>query len=287
MKNYILLLRPRQWIKNLFVLVGILFSGKFFDTLLLIDALILTVSFIFAASSVYILNDIVDADADRLHPEKKNRPIASGAIPITHAYGLLITTIILSLALAITVSTVPTLIVLAYIIMNIFYSFYLKYIPILDVFVISTGFIMRVLVGTYGIGITPSNWLILCTFMLTLFLGFSKRRAELLLTGDSANTRNVLKYYRRPFLDHAMTVTVGGTLLSYALYTMSPETILRHGTENLLYTIFPVTYALFRFYFIIDSGITKDDAATSVTTDRSLQIAIIAWLAMFFGIKMI
>lgn len=287
MKNYILLLRPRQWIKNLFVLVGILFAGKFFDASLLIDALILTASFTLAAGSVYVINDIVDVDADRMHPKKKERPIASGAISVSNAYLLLFATIILSMVLALSVSIAPTFIILSYIIMNVFYTFYLKYIPILDVFVISTGFIMRVLVGTFGIGIMPSNWLILCTFMLTLFLGFSKRRAELILTGDSNAARNVLKYYKRAFLDHAMTVTVGGTLISYALYTMSPETILRHGTENLLYTIFPVTYALFRYYYIVESEITKDDAATSLTTDRSLQVAIIVWLITFFAIKIL
>src|SRR6266487_6494819 len=179
------LLRPHQWIKNGFLFMGVVFGHGWNDARLVAETLVLFAAFCLVSSAVYILNDIADRDADRLHPHKRERPLARGEIGVGAPIALCVALALGGLALAATVSLPALLIATAYVVLNIGYSAGLKHVAILDVFMIAGGFMLRILAGTAGVGITPSKWLLLCGLMLTLFLGFGKRRAELLaLTGN-------------------------------------------------------------------------------------------------------
>lgn len=228
MYSVIKLLRPHQYIKNGFVLLGPLFAHQW-SMQTLTGAALAFFAFCCMASAVYVLNDIMDVDADREHPIKCRRPLPSGKVSLSLAKSLLAGMVIGSILLSLTVSLWITLFVSIYFVMNILYSWRLKHIVILDVFIISAGFMLRILAGTVGLGIVPSAWLLLCGLMVTLFLGFSKRRAELLVlenSGANGNlTRKVLNDYSPAVLEQFITVTAACTILSFGLYTVSPQTI--------------------------------------------------------------
>lgn len=184
------LMRPHQWIKNGFVFLGLVFGHAWNDPALVADVLLLFAGFCLASSAVYVMNDIADRDADRLHPTKRFRPLAHGDVGLGAARVLCVVLALAGAALSALVSLCALSIVSAYVALNIAYSAGLKHIPILDVFIISAGFMLRILAGTLGIGIPPSKWLLLCGLMLTLFLSFGKRRAELLtITGSGDQLR--------------------------------------------------------------------------------------------------
>ena len=246
------LLRPHQYVKNSFVLVGVLFSRQW-DIYTLLQAAWAFCAFSLSASAVYILNDLSDIEADRAHPKKRYRPLPSGKVSITAARKL---AIILFLA-----TFIPTLllkdwilvsIMLTYIVMNIAYSLCLKHIVLLDVFVISMGFMLRLLAGTWGIGIAPSEWLLLCGMMLTLFLGVCKRTSELLQSAMADDTfaeksRRVLTEYNTAMLEQFTSITAACAIISFGLYTVSDQTIRTQGTSNLIYTLPLVIYGIFRY----------------------------------------
>ena len=188
------LLRPHQWIKNAFVLVGLLFGHAWRDASAVTDALSATLAFCFASGAVYAFNDVRDAPQDRSHPDKRNRPVARGAVSPARAIGLAIAAAAASLALAAWVGWRAAIIVAAYLALSAAYTLRLKHVPVLDVVIIAAGFMLRLLAGTLGIGIAPSNWLLACGFLLTLFLGFGKRRAEIFrLDEDAGQHRAVLE----------------------------------------------------------------------------------------------
>src|SRR5438552_11491297 len=229
------LMRPHQWIKNGFLFIGVIFGHGWSDARLVAEALVLFAAFCLVSSAVYILNDIADRDADRLHPHKRERPLARGEIGVGAPIALCVALALGGLALAATVSLPALLIAAAYIVLNIGYSAGLKHVVILDVFMIAGGFMLRILAGTAGVGIAPSQWLLLCGLMVALFLGFAKRRAELYaLSGENANHRRVLKSYRPVLLDQMTVVTATCVILTYSIYTMSPATIQIHKTEALI-----------------------------------------------------
>ena len=285
MNPYLTLIRPRQWFKNLFVLVGVFFSGQFTDPQTLLAALSLVLAFTLGSGAVYVFNDLVDAGVDRLHPRKQHRPIASGQISRTAALVYAAALCLVSAIIAAWISTSSLIIIATYFVLNLAYTLSLKHIPVLDVFAIAGGFLLRVLIGTVGLGITPSNWLLLCTLMLTLFLGFAKRFSEKQLATDSGSGRRVLERYSTRFLRGAMTLTAGGTIIAYVLYTVSPETIERQNTGNLIFTAIPVIYGIGRYFFLIVTQRTQDDAATSFLQDRSLQLTAVAWIALFWAVQ--
>src|SRR5437762_9419754 len=245
------LLRPHQWIKNGFLFMGVVFGHGWNDATLVAEALVLFAAFCLVSSAVYILNDIADRDADRLHPHKRERPLARGEIGVGAPIALCIALALVGLALAAAVSLPALLITAAYLVLNIGYSAGLKHVVIRDVFMIAGGFMLRILAGTAGIGIPPSNWLLLCGLMLTLFLGFCKRRAELLAVTDPANSgsgyRVALDGYSMPLLDCLIAVSVACAALGYALYTVDPDTIALHRTDRLFLTFPFVLYGLFRY----------------------------------------
>ena len=284
-KYLLKLLRPHQYIKNTFVLAGVLFSRQW-DIYTLLQAAWAFCAFSLSASAVYILNDLSDIEADRAHPKKRYRPLPSGKVSITAARKL---AIILFL-----VTFIPTLllkdwilvsILLAYIVMNIAYSLCLKHIVLLDVFVISMGFMLRLLAGTWGIGIAPSEWLLLCGMMLTLFLGFCKRTSELLQSAMADDTfaeksRRVLTEYNTAMLEQFTSITAACAIISFGLYTVSDQTIRTQGTSNLIYTLPLVIYGIFRYLFLLHRHGKGTDTAKDLFTDRHLLLTGSCWVAM-------
>ena len=284
-KYLIKLLRPHQYVKNSFVLVGVLFSRQW-DIYTLLQAAWAFCAFSLSASAVYILNDLSDIEADRAHPKKRYRPLPSGKVSITAARKL---AIILFL-----VTFIPTLllkdwilvsILLTYIVMNIAYSLCLKHIVLLDVFVISMGFMLRLLAGTWGIGIAPSEWLLLCGMLLTLFLGFCKRTSELLQSAMADDTfaeksRRVLTEYNTAMLEQFTSITAACAIISFGLYTVSDQTIRTQGTSNLIYTLPLVIYGIFRYLFLLHRHGKGTDTAKDLFTDRHLLLTGSCWVAM-------
>lgn len=285
LKNSVLLLRPIQWIKNLLVFSGVLFGGQFFSSTLWGEVILTAIAFCFVSSSVYVLNDIYDRENDRVHPQKKNRPIASGKVSISQGSILALVFGLGGLVLAAWVSVNAFVILLLYLILNIAYCLRLKHVVILDVFCISAGFMLRILAGTLGVDIPPSRWLVLCGIMVTLFLGFAKRRSELISKEFSQQDhRQVLGDYSPQLLDHLITICVTGTILTYSLYTMSSDTIAVHRTENLILTVPFVIYALFRYLYLVHVQKSGGDPTNDLIKDHHIATAVLAWLVLTIGI---
>lgn len=281
------LIRPHQWIKNSFVLTGVIFAGKW-DWSTLVAAALAFFAFCAIASAIYVINDILDVDADRQHPIKRNRPLASGKLSLGSAKITAAILFVIALALAATVSGIAFAIVLIYFLMNLAYSWRFKHVVILDVFIISAGFMLRILAGTLGIGIAPSEWLLLCGFMVTLFLGFAKRRSELLTAeatgGDPMLMRRVLDDYHPKMLDIFLGVTAACSILGYGLYAMSTETMQIHGTRALVYTLPFVVYGIFRYlYLLYDKG-HGTDTANDLIVDRHMLLTLACWFITTLGI---
>jgi 4-hydroxybenzoate polyprenyltransferase len=273
------LMRPHQWVKNAFVLTGLLFGHAWHDPKLVFQAIIAFIAFCLISSTIYILNDIVDIEQDKQHPSKRKRPLPSGKLKISTAaiFGIFLGAS--ALGLAAVASNTVLIILLTYALMNVAYSLKLKHVVILDVFIIATGFMLRILAGTLGLGIPPSQWLLLCGLMVTLFLGFSKRRAEIIaLSDDKSAHRKVLEDYSPVLLDKMIVVTAAGLIMSYSLYTMNPETIRIHGTANLVYTVPFVIYGVFRYIFLLHHQSRGTDTAKDMVRDPHLLIVLLGWL---------
>lgn len=274
------LLRVYQWPKNGFVFAGVLFSHLWHDGPLLTSVLFVAIAFCFVSSSVYIFNDLFDIRSDRNHPTKKNRPIASGKVSVQVASLLSGVLFVTGILLSFFVSELSGGILLSYAILNVFYTLWLKRVVILDVFCIALGFMLRILAGTLGIGIAPSKWLLVCGLFLTLFLGFTKRRAELSQVegSEEGKSRESLQSYQKSFLDQIIAACAGGVILSYSLYTMSPETVALHHTDQLMYTIPFVTFGIFRYLFLLYSRKSGGDPSWDLARDPQMLGVIGAWL---------
>jgi 4-hydroxybenzoate polyprenyltransferase len=284
---YVRLMRPHQWIKNAFVLVGLVFGHGWTDAGLVVDALAVFAAFCLASSAVYVANDIADRDADRAHPGKRERPIARGAVGVAPAWAFCALLAAAALGLAGRVSWPAFAIVAAYLALNMAYSAGLKHIAILDVVIIAAGFMLRILAGTAGVGIEPSKWLLFVGLMLTLFLGFSKRRAELaaLEAEAAADARDVaqrpvLASYNLAMLDRMVATTAAGAAVGYGLYTVDPDTVLLHGTNGLILTLPFVVYGLFRYLFRVHRRGGGADPAWELLHDPHLIGATLAWFAL-------
>lgn len=277
------LMRPHQWLKNSFVFTGLLFGHAWHDSVIVWHVVLVAVAFSLMASAIYVLNDIVDREQDKLHPVKCCRPLAAGELTLTSAglFALLLTGIALSITY--TVSGTALLIVVAYALMNLAYSLWLKHVVMLDVFIIAMGFMLRILVGTLGVGIPPSQWLLLCGLMVTLFLGFAKRRAEMtaLHNGGTAH-RKVLVHYSPILLDKMIGITASGVIMSYSLYTMSPDTIRTHGTAYLIYTVPFVMYGVFRYIYLLHEQHGGADPSRELVRDAHLVVVVLAWALTTF-----
>jgi len=271
------LMRPKEWVKNLFVFAALIFSGQLTQTADVHSAITAFLIFCLASSAAYVLNDLLDAKSDAHHPAKKHRPLPSGRIQPTSAVILTSVLTASSLFFASKQSMEFFTIVGCYLGLSLLYSAYLKRKVIVDVLAIAGGFVLRVLGGAVIIGVQASQWLILCTFLLATFLGFSKRRHELVQLGDSAKLhRWVLKHYSTEFLDHMNVVTITLTLTCYIFYTIAPETIARFGTSNLLYSVVLVMFGLFRYLFLVHQK-GQGSPVEALYTDRQILLIILLW----------
>ena len=230
--DFILLARPHQWIKNLFVFIGLLFGHAWTDPASVWQASLAFVGFCLVSSGVYVFNDLIDRRLDAKHPKKEKRPIACGRVSTVQAIAFSAFLLSGGLALGAIDSQILLVLLCGYVLINVVYSFWLKHKVLFDVFAIASGFMLRIPAGTIGIGIQPSKWLLLCGMMVTLFLGFTKRRAEVfMLKDDRAPHRPVLEHYSPALLDKMIDITATCVIMSYSLYTMSPETVTAQGTR--------------------------------------------------------
>lgn len=282
--TYIRLLRPHQWLKNAFVFTGLIFGHAWNQPQIIIAVINATIAFCFMSSSVYILNDILDLPQDKMHPSKKNRPIASGDISIKKALPIAIIIFTAAAIIGYIASFKVLLVLLIYAAINILYCIKLKHIVIIDVFIIAMGFMLRIIAGTWGIGIAPSQWLLLCGLMMTLFLGFAKRRAEIGNKEDGAtnNLRKVLEDYNSVILDKLIGITATGAIITYSLYTVSPSTIQIQGTTNLIYTVPFVMYGIFRYIYLLHNTMRNngEDTASDLLRDKHLLITVSGWFIL-------
>lgn len=241
-------LRPKQWAKNVLILAPLVFSSVYLtEPWRVLEAGLAVLSFSLLASSGYLLNDYLDREADRQHPKKRHRPIASGALPEGVAIVEMILVLGLGAGIAFMVSPVFLVVGLAYLATTMLYSFVLKHIVILDVMILSSFYLLRVIAGAAAIEVRVSAWLFLCTAFLALFIGFHKRRAELVQLGDGGGTRKILKLYSLPMLDQFQAIVTGAVVLCYALYT-----VLGSATPWMTMTIPFVLYGIFRYIWLVD-----------------------------------
>lgn len=277
---YVRLARPKHWVKNLFVLAPALFARELFHPEMLMAAVKAFIGFCLAASVVYIVNDMADAEADRSHPEKKYRPLAAGTVTSAEALVLLGVLLLPAVLLALTMPTTYALILAAYLIMNLAYSFKLKEVILLDVFIIAAGFMLRVLGGAAAINAPVSSWIVLCTLFISLFLGFAKRRGELVSSQESgsASERKVLVQYSVDFIDQMLTIVAAGAVISYALYTVAPRTVQTFGTENLIYTTIFVLFGVFRYLHLVHTSEATENPTNAVTSDPAILTVVILWV---------
>lgn len=270
------LMRPHQWLKNVFVLAGLVFSQTWRDAAVLERVLIAFAAFCCVSSMVYILNDWHDRAADAQHPTKKNRPLASGAVPVP--LGIALAALLLAGGIWLAWGSRALLLLLGwYVLLNMAYSWRLKRVPVVDVSIIASGFMLRLLAGTWAVGIPPSRWLLLTGLFVALFLGFSKRKAESFHA--AASQRAVLALYPPALLDTFIAVTMTATLTTYSLFATSPEAQLQHG-ERLLYTIPVVIFGMLRYTYQVHKG-KGEDVARDLLRDPWILAAGICWVAIF------
>ena len=272
-------MRPRQWTKNLLVFAALIFSQNLSNLPMVSDATIAFIIFCLLSGSVYTLNDLLDVKQDRTHPKKSQRPLASGKLqpPIAIVSGSIL--VLLSLANAFWLNTNFGFIALGYFILQIAYSTVLKHVVILDVLAVSIGFVLRAIAGAEVINVPISSWLLVCTILLALFLSLGKRRHEIILLEDNAaDHRKILFEYSPALLDQMISVVTASTVVAYALYTMSAETIAKFQTDNLKYTIPFVLYGIFRYLYLIHQKSEGGSPEKILLNDRPLLINIILYL---------
>lgn len=274
------LLRPLQWLKNGFVFTPLIFSKHLLDKEYFIKSILAFIAFCLASSLIYVINDIVDKDADKLHPEKKKRPIASGEISVVLAICIAIVLTISSLLIAQMLPINFLFTILLYVTIQFAYTFSLKHIVILDLFVIATGFMLRVFGGAFAIQVVISHWIVLTTLFLSLFLAASKRRAELVMIKKQniQTQRRVLQEYSVPFLDSLLIITTTGMAISYALYTMAERTITVFRSEYLIFTTVFVLFGIFRYLFLVLVKDEGENPTAILTKDVPMAMNMFFWL---------
>ena len=279
LKQIIFSLRPKQWSKNMIIFAGLIFSQNLLNANYFFQSLVAFVIFCLLSGAVYIINDIADREQDRKHPVKSKRPIAAGKLKVNQALTASIIIVIVTLACAGFLSFKFSLVALSYFLLMLAYSFFLKKVVILDVLVVATGFALRALAGTVAISVGISVWLFLCAILLALFLAISKRRQELILFEDNAvSHRIVLGEYSKPLLDQMISIVTAATIIAYSIYTISPETVTKFHSKNLVLTIPFVLYGIFRYLYLIYQKQLGGNPERILLEDKGIIICIIAWL---------
>ncbi len=284
-KDIARVIRPQQWIKNVFVFVPLFFGGSLLDTTDIVAAVTAAMAFCFISSSIYCLNDIIDVEDDRRHPTKCHRPIAAGKISVAQAYVMMALMVALSFGsvallggYALGVGTVVGL----YLLMNVAYCLVLKRYAILDVCTIAFGFVLRLFAGGIATGIGLSNWIVLMTFLLTLFLSFAKRRDDVLKMNQTGHApRKNTSRYNLDFINQAITITATVTLVCYVMYTVSPEVEQRIGTRYLYLTTVFVIIGILRYLQLTLVDNKSGDPTKAMLHDRVLQAVVLLWFLAF------
>jgi 4-hydroxybenzoate polyprenyltransferase len=277
-------LRPRQWTKNLLLFAGVLFSQQAGRPELLLRAAAGFLTFSLLAGMVYLLNDLRDIEQDRLHPKKRERPIASGRLPAPAAWAAVVVLLFVVGTLSAWLGPLFSVVAAAYLVMNFAYSYGLRDQILLDVFFIALGFVLRAIAGVELLRpLSPetvlSPWLLVCTFFGALFLALAKRRRELANAGGEAGRRRtVLRHYTPALLDGLLIVSAASSIMSYALYTIWPATVAKFNTESLLFTVPFVTYGVFRYFYLVWTSESTEDPAQVLLTDRPLIICVLLYL---------
>lgn len=275
------LIRLEHWVKNFFLFIPAFFAGRLFEPSVLLRAMLGFLAFSLVASAVYVLNDLVDAPQDRNHPDKSHRPIASGAISTRQGIGMLVLLLGVGGVLALSLGWPFLLIGLLYFIINVFYSFYLKHIALIDISLIGLGFLLRVFAGGAVTGVAVSQWLIVLTFLLALILGLAKRRGEYLIAIEGQSFRKALEGYNLPFLDLSITVCSTVAIVAYLMYCFSPEVTERIGSDKIFYTAFFVVLGILR-YLQLTLVFEKTESPTrALLRDGFLQVLLLGWIGAF------
>jgi len=270
-------LRPRQWVKNVFVFAALVFAGQLGDASAVLRASAAFAVFCLLSSAVYLVNDLCDREADRFHPLKRQRPIAAGEIAPATAATVAVLLAVVALAAAFGLSRGLGGVAVAYLALNLAYSFGLKRIVILDVMMVAAGFLLRAFAGAVVLNVAISRWLVLCTGLLALLLGFVKRRQEIAGLNGGAGTRAILKEYSLPFLDQMISIVTGATVVAYSLYAFSPEVAQKLHTEHLGLTIPFVLFGIFRYLYLVHQRGVGENPAVVVLTDAPLLVDVALW----------
>lgn len=280
MKNYIKLIRIEQYIKNLFVFAPLFFSGEFMNLNSFTTTFLAFVCFCFASSSVYIINDYFDIEQDKLHPVKSKRPLASGQISIQNALVLLSLLLLSSIILSFSISNNLGLVILTYIIMNAFYSIYLKHFSLIDVNIIALGFVLRIIAGSVAAIVIPSKWILLVTYLLAFFLALAKRRTDVVLQQQGLEVRKNIQGYNLIFIDITLGLLSSIIIVCYIFYCISPE-IQKHYESELLYiSILFVINGIIRYLKLALVDQTTYSPTVIVLKDKFIQITILCWLGL-------
>ena len=271
-------MRPRQWSKNVFVLAGIVFAGQLFERTAQLRVLSCFALFCAASSAVYLVNDVVDRVTDTHHPLKRLRPVASGRLSPASALAASLALAAGALVAAALLNRATLAITAAYLASTLVYSLWIKRVFLLDVMTVAAGFVLRAVAGAACIDAEISPWLLVCSFLLALFLALGKRRSELLLLGqDATNHRAALGHYSLALVDSWLTALAAAAIVSYAIYTQSPRTVEHFRTTNLIYTVPFVVYALFRYQYQVVRQVAGGDPGNLLVQDRPLWMALLGW----------
>ncbi len=274
-------MRPKQWTKNLVIFAGLVFSQNFFHLGFLKVSVLAFIAFCLNASSVYIINDIKDLEQDRLHPVKKFRPLPAGRISTRQAAFLSVILAVISLALAFWLNLHYGALLALYWVMMIVYSFALKHVVIVDIMIISAGFIIRAISGAVVLDVMISRWLLACAIFLSLFLILAKRRNEIVELGANASEhRAILDEYGERFLDQMIAVVAACTVISYVLYTVDPGTVQKFHTANLILTVPFVIYGIFRYLYLVYQKNMGGRPEMILLADRPLLLSVFLWVAV-------
>jgi 4-hydroxybenzoate polyprenyltransferase len=264
------LMRPKQWIKNGFVLAPLIFAGKFLDTTAITNELLATLLFCLAASATYVINDIQDVERDRQHPTKrKKRPIANGSVTVPQAIGLLLM-LYVGIGLGAWVMPKVILVIIGYMLLNVAYSFYLKHQPVLDIFTIAIGFVLRVFAGAVALDVPVSSWMFITTLCLALYLAAIKRRQELNQSGTKG--RKILEQYSVALIDRYAEMSATGALVFYSLFVMSTK-------PQMVVSIPLVLFGLFRYWYVTESLNGGESPTDELISDRQLLLTVALWIA--------
>ena len=281
-------LRVYQWSKNLLVFAALIFAQQLEYSTQVLRSIVTFAAFCAASSAMYLVNDIMDVDKDRIHPEKCARPLASGAMGLPTVIAMFLALFMVSLGLACCLGGRVVLVILTYMALTLSYSLGLKNVVIIDILIVAIGFVIRAMAGAIALDVSFSNWLVVCTLFIALFLCIGKRRHEIgLLSANATNHRQVLGHYSVPYLDALNLIVAGAALITYTIYTCSPEVVERLQTDKLYLTLPFVVYGLFRYLYLVHNGLEGGDPTSTLLKDRPLGITVVLWglacIAIIYG----